>query len=498
MDGQDGLKNTIEEFISSEGRYLHGIEFIRSFFMDRMRTLIDPYHFKVIFMNIETIITTTQLLYSDIHNVSSLEIILEIFNNRFPLLICYENYFLSYKESIKQLNHLLITNKSLSLFLKSSDKLKETNNKDLFNYLLLPIQRLPRYPLLLKQMLNYSNNYYKLNIINNINLVENILKNINNNIKYMENRLKLINIINNINKKYKINHELNIKYNLINNDKRLLIKVIDGCTLWDETTRDRDMNTDIVRGTRDEAAPNDKDMNTDIVRGIRDETAHNDKTCNTTRNNKIQNKTSATLLLCNDIIIIITNNIHTILEIPTTTLTLRSTNQCTIHDHTKRARHIQSTPTVIRELLYTFDTIKIDLKTAIAIRPLNKPTNTLSINIIKGMNLILDDINLELRPYTVIQFQEQLIKSRIKEGENPEWNEELTFFINELEGIIRLSVYDYKEWNSPIFLGVCELDIAILEYYGYDITEEIHLLLDYVPKGSIVIRLKLNDINKGV
>eukprot|EP00917_Polyrhabdina_sp_WS-2016_P009630 GHVP01021292.1.p2 GENE.GHVP01021292.1~~GHVP01021292.1.p2 ORF type:complete len:200 (-),score=20.62 GHVP01021292.1:572-1171(-) len=199
MDGQDGLKNTIEEFISSEGRYLHGIEFIRSFFMDRMRTLIDPYHFKVIFMNIETIITTTQLLYSDIHNVSSLEIILEIFNNRFPLLICYENYFLSYKESIKQLNHLLITNKSLSLFLKSSDKLKETNNKDLFNYLLLPIQRLPRYPLLLKQMLNYSNNYYKLNIINNINLVENILKNINNNIKYMENRLKLINIINNIN-----------------------------------------------------------------------------------------------------------------------------------------------------------------------------------------------------------------------------------------------------------------------------------------------------------
>ncbi|KAH7516323.1 hypothetical protein FEM48_Zijuj10G0122900 [Ziziphus jujuba var. spinosa] len=112
----------------------------------------------------------------------------------------------------------------------------------------------------------------------------------------------------------------------------------------------------------------------------------------------------------------------------------------------------------------------------------------LRIRVQRGINLAVRDTR-SSDPYVVITMGNQRLKSRvIKKNCNPEWNDELTLSISDLDTPITLTVYDKDTLTVDDKMGEAEIDIKPL-------IECLRMGLEKLPNGCVVKRVQPNRTN---
>jgi hypothetical protein len=69
---------------------------------------------------------------------------------------CYSDYLVNYEPAMQRRAHLLIYNRKFSEFIEKVEKDPHLQGQKLESLLILPVQRIPRYRLLLEQLLKYT------------------------------------------------------------------------------------------------------------------------------------------------------------------------------------------------------------------------------------------------------------------------------------------------------------------------------------------------------
>lgn len=83
----------------------------------------------------------------------------------------------------------------------------------------------------------------------------------------------------------------------------------------------------------------------------------------------------------------------------------------------------------------------------------------LRVKVIRGVNLAVRDVR-SSDPYVVLKLGKQKLKTRVvKKNVNPEWNEDLTFSVDDPSLPIKLRVYDHDTFSIDDGMGEAEFNI---------------------------------------
>ncbi|CAA7402101.1 unnamed protein product [Spirodela intermedia] len=141
---------------------------------------------------------------------------------------------------------------------------------------------------------------------------------------------------------------------------------------------------------------------------------------------------------------------------------------------------------------------------------------SLKVRVVRGMNLAIRDFR-SSDPYVVLRWRNKRVKTRvIKNNVNPEWNEELTLYIQDPNISIKLEVFDKDTFTPDDPMGNAVIDIQPLVEAGRadlgtldnDIIRivspnSINCLVDeskiYIYNGKVVqdMILRLKDVECG-
>ncbi|OIW01979.1 hypothetical protein TanjilG_14010 [Lupinus angustifolius] len=112
----------------------------------------------------------------------------------------------------------------------------------------------------------------------------------------------------------------------------------------------------------------------------------------------------------------------------------------------------------------------------------------LKLRIKRGINLAIRDARTS-DPYVVVHFGDQKLKTRvIKNNCDPEWNEELTLSVGNVETPIQLTVYDKDTFSVDDKMGDAEVDIK-------PYIQSVKMGLNKLPNGCSVKRILPNRNN---
>ncbi|KAF2316806.1 hypothetical protein P3X46_026567 [Hevea brasiliensis] len=107
----------------------------------------------------------------------------------------------------------------------------------------------------------------------------------------------------------------------------------------------------------------------------------------------------------------------------------------------------------------------------------------LRIGVRKGINLAVRDLG-SSDPYVIITMGHQKLKTKVvKRNCNPEWNEELTLSITDVNAPIKLEVYDKDTFTVDDKMGDAEIDIK--PYIA-----SLKMGLKNLPNGCVVKRVQ--------
>ncbi|KAI0488910.1 hypothetical protein KFK09_028749 [Dendrobium nobile] len=90
---------------------------------------------------------------------------------------------------------------------------------------------------------------------------------------------------------------------------------------------------------------------------------------------------------------------------------------------------------------------------------LDRVLGLLRIRVVRGVNLAVRDVR-SSDPYVVLRMGKQKLKTQvIKKTVNPEWDEELTFSVEDPSVPVKLEVYDKDRFSADDPMGDAEFDI---------------------------------------
>lgn len=145
----------IQEIVSSEQTYLQQLELLMEYFVKPLKEekIIDEASHIALFGQIEMIHNLNgeflQELQSDMNNVA------KAFLKMAPFFKLYSVYAFDYRNALLLLQHLVSKNAGFRRFLELNESRPEVQRK-LNSLMIVPIQRVPRYKLLLEQVLLYT------------------------------------------------------------------------------------------------------------------------------------------------------------------------------------------------------------------------------------------------------------------------------------------------------------------------------------------------------
>uniref|UniRef100_A0A336M426 CSON008359 protein n=1 Tax=Culicoides sonorensis TaxID=179676 RepID=A0A336M426_CULSO len=192
-------RRAIEEIRSSEKRYISQLEILKQFFINPLKEkqLVDIKTHTSLFGQIEMIYNLNKELLdeleTDLNNVS------KAFLKLAPFFKLYSVYAFDYKNSLLVLQDETIKNPIFKQFLDETETRPEVQMK-LNSLLITPIQRVPRYKLLLQQVLQYtspSESDHKY-LTESVKEIENTVQHINSVIEDQEHVQSLINLQNSL------------------------------------------------------------------------------------------------------------------------------------------------------------------------------------------------------------------------------------------------------------------------------------------------------------
>ncbi|KAK6639154.1 hypothetical protein RUM43_007424 [Polyplax serrata] len=153
--GKELKEKAINEIYTSEITYLKQLELIMKYFMEPLRTKnwLPQSTFHALFGNLEILYKVNGELLQELKqqngNVGA------AFTQLAPYLKLYSVYAYDYKQAFQMLQELLKSNKELREFISIREKLPEVSTS-FQSLLIVPIQRIPRYKLLLQEVLNHT------------------------------------------------------------------------------------------------------------------------------------------------------------------------------------------------------------------------------------------------------------------------------------------------------------------------------------------------------
>ncbi|KDP38077.1 hypothetical protein JCGZ_04720 [Jatropha curcas] len=112
----------------------------------------------------------------------------------------------------------------------------------------------------------------------------------------------------------------------------------------------------------------------------------------------------------------------------------------------------------------------------------------LRIRILRGRNLVDRDVG-GSDPYVVVTMEPHTLKTGVvKNNCNPEWNEELTLSVTDVDVPIRLTVFDKDKFTADDKIGDAEIDIK-------PYIKILKMGLENLPNGCVVSRVQPNRTN---
>ncbi|XP_039433423.1 putative protein tag-52 [Culex pipiens pallens] len=187
----------IQEIRTSELSYLKQLDLLINYFVAPLKSngLILEREHGQIFGQLETIYNLSQELLKKLDD--DLDNVVRAFMNLGPFFKLYSVYAFDYRNSLCTLQNLMQKNAAMKRFVTNAECRPEVQTK-LISLLITPIQRIPRYKLLLQQVLLYtspSDGSYK-QLQESIQLVEQSVSHINSVVEDFENTQRLITIQN--------------------------------------------------------------------------------------------------------------------------------------------------------------------------------------------------------------------------------------------------------------------------------------------------------------
>ncbi|KAJ8641283.1 hypothetical protein MRB53_017977 [Persea americana] len=105
------------------------------------------------------------------------------------------------------------------------------------------------------------------------------------------------------------------------------------------------------------------------------------------------------------------------------------------------------------------------------------------VRVVRGVNLAVRDVR-SSDPYVVVKLGKQKMKTHvIRKCVNPEWNEDLTFSIEDPTLPMKLRVYDHDTFTQDDTMGDAEFDIQ-------PFVEAARMPLDGTPDGAVLSKLE--------
>ncbi|KAI5729958.1 hypothetical protein M8J76_008396 [Diaphorina citri] len=144
----------IEEIIVSEQSYLRQLDILIKFFMTPLKKAdyMSPTEFNTLFYNIESLERISREL---LDQLTSDDNVGTAFINLTPYFKIYSLYAYNYNSVLQILQNISESNKKLCSFISKQESRPEVSSK-ITALLITPIQRVPRYRLLLKEVLGFT------------------------------------------------------------------------------------------------------------------------------------------------------------------------------------------------------------------------------------------------------------------------------------------------------------------------------------------------------
>ncbi|XP_018567136.1 FYVE, RhoGEF and PH domain-containing protein 3 [Anoplophora glabripennis] len=148
-------EKAVLEIVNSEIKYVHQLEIIINFFMKPIKehNLLKPDDYGILFSNIYTIYNVNKELLDELDK--GVGNIATAFSKIAPFLKLYSVYAYEFKDSLKILQNARLLNPQFANFIENQETRPEIQNK-LSALLITPIQRVPRYKLLLTNLYNLT------------------------------------------------------------------------------------------------------------------------------------------------------------------------------------------------------------------------------------------------------------------------------------------------------------------------------------------------------
>ena len=163
-DQERKRQEAIFEFIATEAAYNRDLQLIVQVFYASLldMDILDDKALTVIFANVEDILLANTSFLSSLEQRQKscrlyIDIIGDVLSEHMPAMGVYTTYCVNQSQASRLLQSLRQSNPTLSLHLSAIREDNEsTRGLDLSSYLLIPMQRITRYPLLLKQIIHYT------------------------------------------------------------------------------------------------------------------------------------------------------------------------------------------------------------------------------------------------------------------------------------------------------------------------------------------------------
>ncbi|KAL6308638.1 hypothetical protein BKA93DRAFT_822360 [Sparassis latifolia] len=183
-------QEAIFELITTEAAYVRDLQLIVEVFYANLLPLLDEKAITVIFANIEDILLTNTTFFSSLEERQKE---CRLYVDRISdILKDGMEYCVNQATAIKVLQTLRESNAGLAARLQSLRDDPAARNLDLSSYLLAPMQRITRYPLLIKQIVHYTEPSRDRNQLERaVRIAEGVLGQINETIREQEGRERL-------------------------------------------------------------------------------------------------------------------------------------------------------------------------------------------------------------------------------------------------------------------------------------------------------------------
>ncbi|CAI2169930.1 13957_t:CDS:10 [Funneliformis geosporum] len=465
-------QESIYELISTEQSYIRDLQMIVEIFYGPLQTILSSEELNTIFSNIEDILLCNTEILSDLEQRQKedeffVDSVGDILLKHYECLKCYKTYCGNQLNASKFLQKKRNEDKRFEEFLKKAQQNPQCGSLDLSSFLLKPMQRITRYPLLIRQILHYTdkNNLDHEDMMQALHKAEAILEDTNEAAREQENQLKLTEI-----SKLVDLEDLDEKLDLMSTTRLVgkrqfilegpLRKAKSGRHLYGYLFNDllilaQHNKKAVARGYQYALYKPPIPLNEIFVKDGHDEIFQ--------------------VVHIEDIINLKANNVsikrHWVNQLETASgycLTVERQNQKKESDLTQ----VDAICGTLRVLVF-------------------EGTLPVESHVGKEKNVV--------NTYCQVQLNRQVFKTKVvKDDIFPRWNQYLMFSVTTLEDTLKLSVYQYDKYTQDEYLGKAEIKLRLLEHYGDNETDKlIYQLKDVAPGkpfGSISVFLSYKAI----